>query len=229
MKKISSLLIVLLIIVFVSNSYSEGLAEPATPVAIVMKVIKDVKLKTAEASNWSGAKIGQQLSTGDEIKTEAKSLAVIKFTDGSIINVRENSSLKIYADKKNKQISKNTYIDKGDVQFNVNKQEAEEFKFTTPTMVASIRGTQGAFNVKEEESMLLCTEGSIFIEALLGSRQTGDITGGQFAKVGTEGNINIGQISPEQMNKIENMKKSNSKKVTIKTNAGNIVIEYLSE
>lgn len=231
MKKFRYLLVSIFAFVLIMQTsvFSEPMAEAATPVAILMKIIKDVQFKTGE-KDYINAKLGQSLSSGDEVKTGAKSLAQIKFTDGSIINIRENSSLKIYADKKGKDISKTTHLDKGNLQFNVSKQDAEEFKFTTPTMVASIRGTEGAIDIQNDgSSLLLCTKGAIDIEALLGNRETGNINGGQFAKVGLEGKLEIGDISPEQMKKVENLKKSNTKKVTIKTNAGSIVIEYLSE
>jgi hypothetical protein len=209
--------------------YSKVIKESASPVAVIMKVINDVIYKNVQ-SDWTAAKIGQPLSTGDEIKTGEKSLALIKFTDGSILNVREKSSLKIYADKKDKEILKNTFIENGNVEFNVNKQENEEFKFTTPTMVASIRGTEGYIgNLSDGSSILVCEKGSIDVEASLGNKQTGNIKGGQFAKVGKEGDIETGTVTEEQQKLNDKMKKSNTKKIIIKTNSGDLIIDYIAD
>ena len=150
MKKIYFPLVTLMIVVFAAINFAGENPSPASPIAIVMKVVKDVSFKKVDG-DWTTIKIGQALSTGDEIKTGAKSLALVKFTDNSILRVRENCSIKIYADKNDKQISKNTYIGKGGVNFEVAKQQQnEEFQFTTPTMVASIRGTKGFFQVGDE-------------------------------------------------------------------------------
>lgn len=200
-----------------------------SPVAIVMKTIKEVSLKKGSAS-WSDAKAGIPLATNDEIKTGDKSLALIKFTDNSILRVRENSTLKIYADKKQGDLSKNTYIDKGKVGFNVSKQQNEEFKFTTPTMVASIRGTGGYFDVGEDgNTLLVCTEGEIEIQATQGLKQTGTINGGSFAQVNTGGNLSTGNNTQQMNNENQSIKKQNIKRLIIKTNAGDLIIEYLGE
>lgn len=168
-----------------------------SPVAIVMKTIKEVSFKKDKA-NWVEAKAGIPLATNDEIKTGDKSLALIKFTDNSILRVRENSSLKIYADKKQGDLSKNTYIDKGKVGFNVTKQQNEEFKFTTPTMVASIRGTDGYFDVGEDgNTLLVCNEGQIEVQATQGEKQSGTVSGGNFVQVNENGSIKSGANTPQ--------------------------------
>jgi hypothetical protein len=220
----------LLFIVLAWNIFS---ADPPkggnAPVAIVMKIINDVTCKKGSA-NWSPAKNGAALSTSDEVKTGDKSLALIKFTDNSIIRVRENSSLKIFADKNNGQLAKNTYIDKGKVGFNVSKQENEEFRFTTPTMVASIRGTEGYIGVGNDgNSLLVCTEGNIDIKATQGQKQSGNVKAGKYAAIGSDGTITAGDITPQQQGESNTMKKSNVKRLTIKTDAGELIIEYLGD
>jgi hypothetical protein len=199
------------------------------PVAVIMKTISDVKYKKTN-TDWNGAKVGIPLSTNDEIKTGGKSLALIKFTDNSIIRVRENSSLKIYADKNKGDLSKNTYIDKGKVGFQVTKQGNDEFKFTTPTMVASIRGTEGYFDVDNEgQTLLVCTDGEIGVTATEGDKQTGTVTGGNFVQVGHNGQLNGGQNTPQMTTENQNLKNQNIKRLVIQTSNGELIIEYLGE
>lgn len=215
---------------FLSITFAGENPSPAeAPVAIVMKIVKDVNFKKADG-DWSTVKIGQPLATGDEVKTGSKSLALIKFTDNSILRVRENCSIKIYADKSNKQISKNTYINKGDVNFKVTKQENEEFQFTTPTMVASIRGTEGMIGVDENgNSSLFVEEGSVDYTTTVGEQKKGNVRGGNFASVDKDGQIDQGSISDQMRKKLENAKKTNTKKIIIDTNQGELIIEYLED
>ncbi len=199
-----------------------------SPVAVVMKIIKDVSFK--KGTNWASAKVGVPLSTADEIKTGDKSLALIKFTDNSLIRVRENSNLKIYAEKNKGDLSKNTYIDKGKVGFSVSHQENEEFRFTTPTMVASIRGTVGDIIVDGNgTSTLVLFEGLVDIKGTVGQKQSGTVKPGTTATIGQDGNIIVGVITPQQQQDSNSIKNTSTKKLIIKTSTGDLIIEYLGE
>lgn len=229
MKKIYFPLVALMIVVFAATNFAGENPSPASPIAIVMKVVKDVSFKKVDG-DWTTIKIGQALSTGDEIKTGAKSLALVKFTDNSILRVRENCSIKIYADKNDKVISKNTYIGKGGVNFEVAKQQQnEEFQFTTPTMVASIRGTKGFFQVGDDGTVLVLEEGTIDYKSLIGEQIKGNVRGGNSVVFTNDGQVTVANISPEQQRQLEDSKKTNTKKIIIKTNQGDLIIEYLEE
>lgn len=229
MKKFNFMVVVLMLVVFTATNFAGENPQPAAPIAIVMKIVKDVSFKKVDG-DWSNIKIGQALSTGDEIKTGAKSLALVKFTDNSILRVRENCSIKIYADKNDKQISKNTYIGKGGVNFEVAKQQQnEEFQFTTPTMVASIRGTKGFFQVGDDGTVLVLEEGAIDYKSLLGDQIKGNVKGGNSVVFTNDGQVTVSTISPDQQKQLEDSKKTNTKKIIIKTNQGDLIIEYLEE
>jgi len=228
MKKINFLFVVIILVAFGATNFA-ATPRGESPIAIVMKIVKDVNFKKVDG-NWNTTKIGQPLSTGDEIKTGAKSLALVKFTDNSILRVRENCSIKIYADKNDKQISKNTYIEKGGVNFEVTKQQQnEEFQFTTPTMVASIRGTKGFLQVGDEGTILILEEGAIDYKSLVGEQTKGNVTGGNSVIFYNTGQVTVATISPDQQKQLENSKKTNTKKIIIKTNQGDMIIEYLEE
>ncbi len=229
MKKINFPLLAIILVAFVATNFAGKNPPPESPIAIVMKVVKDVNFKKVDG-DWTTTKIGQALSTGDEIKTGAKSLALVKFTDNSILRVRENCSIKIYADKNDKKISKNTYIEKGGVNFEVTKQQQnEEFQFTTPTMVASIRGTKGFLQVGDDGTVLVLEEGSIDYKSLIGEQMKGNVTGGNSVIFYNNGQVTVETISPDQLKQLEDSKKTNTKKIIIKTNQGDLIIEYLEE
>jgi len=229
MKKINFPLLAIMLVTLSAAIFAGKTPPPESPVAIVMKVIKDVNFKKVDG-DWITTKIGQALSTGDEIKTGAKSLALVKFTDNSILRVRENCSIKIYADKNNKQITKNTYIGKGGVNFEVTKQQQnEEFQFTTPTMVASIRGTKGFLQVGDDGTILILEDGSVDFKSLVGEQTKGNITGGNSVIFTNDGQVTVTTISPDQQKQLEESKKTNTKQIIIKTNQGDMIIEYLEE
>ncbi len=130
-------------------------------VALVSKVILDVKRKEPE-KDWTDAKRGQTLASGDHVRTGTNSLAVIKFKDNSLVRVREESELTVTGDVSGSAFSKSINLTKGAVGFNIQKQQSgEEFSFRSPTSVASIRGTAGIFIAGTLEDVLTVLEGRI--------------------------------------------------------------------
>ncbi len=130
-------------------------------VALVSRVILDVSRKEAE-KDWAAAKRGETLSTGDRVKTGEKSLAIIKFKDNSLVRVRERSELTVTGEVNARAFSKSVNVEKGVVGFNIKKQNAdEEFRFTSPTSVASIRGTGGQFTSQALADTLTVIEGLV--------------------------------------------------------------------
>jgi hypothetical protein len=229
-KYIALLLLLLLpALVFAAENPDKLTSKSETPIAVVMKVVKDVSMKK-EGTDWTTAKIGQSLKTGDEVKTGDKSLALIKFTDNSLIRVRENSSLKIFADKNDKNIAKNTYIEKGRVGFEVSKQENEDFKFTTPTMVASIRGTEGFFDVfPDGASLLVVARGLIEVLGTLGNKDGGNVGAGQYVMYNNNGDMTLGDATEGMLNDQRGTKSTTLKKIKIQTSQGELIIEYYAE
>ena len=200
---------------------------PSNTVAFVKKIVLDVTYrKTSEQSDWELAKTGTLLEDGGEVKTGDKSLALVIFTDGSgLLRVRENSILHIYGTKKEKAMNKNTFIQKGLINFEVNKQSTdEEFKFTTPTVVASIRGTDGFLNYSEDSTFTMyLNSGSA---GLTGSAGCDSLTAGSTIVITGDGQCNTGQASQSNINTFNSTKNTNEKKIKIKTNKGEVEIKY---
>lgn len=215
----------------ISSSSLFSQDKDATPIALLKKVVKDVSYKKIDATDWATARTGVPLLSGEQVKTGFKSLALVLFTDGTgLLRVRENSTMYIYGDRDGNKINKNTFIEKGLIGFDVNKQEAEEFKFTTPTAVAAIRGTAGYVEVGSDSSTtIVCDHGRIEVESLIGEKATSTVDGGSAISIQRDGKILKGVSSPQQLKKLNKTKKTKAKKIFIETEEGTIEIEFYPE
>ncbi len=230
MKAKSLMIVFILPLLFGFASDKNSAKSGDTPVALVKKIIKNVDFRKNAESDWEIARTGLPLNNGGEVRTATNSFALVLFTDGSgLLKVQPNSVLKVYGEFANKRMNKNTLIDKGTVGFDVNKQEDEEFKFTTPTAVASIRGTEGVFEVAENgESIMILKSGSVELQTKTGKKVT--LTAGNTAVFDLEGNATVTPSTEDDKNKMSKATSLTTKKVRIKTSTGEeIMIEYFSD
>lgn len=152
-------------------------APDESPIALVSKVIMDVTRKN-EGQDWRIAKRGETLASGERIRTGEKSFAVIKFTDNSMLRVREKSEVVVTGVKNGKTFSKSTELERGVIGFSIKKQRpGEEFRFSSPTSVASIRGTSGQFGAQDSVDLLVVLEGLVRLENKISNRFI-DVEGG---------------------------------------------------
>lgn len=200
-----------------------------SPIAIVQKVVGKVDYKKQDAE-WQAAKKGITLNDEDMLRTSRHSLSVVSFIDGSVLRVRENSELIVYGRMNNKKINKSVEIKNGKFGFEVRPQNNEEFRFITPSVVASIKGTDGFIEVKEDSStVIFLNSGSMELESVKGAKVRGMLQAGNSALVSPEGEIMMRESNDDdlrQFNKIINMK---TKTILIKTSSGVIEIEYLDD
>jgi hypothetical protein len=218
------LILLLALVPFIFSSESKG--QNNSPVALVKKIIKDVTFKKSSESDWDVAKTGTPLLDGGQVKTGTKSLALVLFTEGSLLRVRENSILNIYGSKEGNKVSRNTVIAKGTLGFDVKKQGDDEFKFTTPTAVASIRGTDGLIFCDSTVTRVFLENGELYIESTTDPTKNGRIVGGEKISMDQEGNIVKTELTEEEKNIINQAKTQSTKKVIIKTAHGDVEIEY---
>ncbi|MCX8056935.1 MAG: FecR family protein [Ignavibacteria bacterium] len=196
--------------------------------AIVLKVIQDVKHKKPQTS-WLTTKPSTQLETNDQLRTGEKSVAVVRFVDGSSLRVREKTIITIFADKRERGLIKNTKIDVGKMRFDVEKQQDDdEFIITTPTAVATIRGTSGLVNVLEDGQTILTVEtGIVDVKALFGTQQSTSVEAGRTSIINRDGNISVNQANEQQLNEVRNSLKSNEKFIRVITPQGTFRVYYL--
>jgi len=149
----------------------------SAPIGLLSKVILEV-LRKESGKTWENAMRGQTLGSGDMVRTGPKSLAIIKFKDNSLVRLRERSELTVTGTITGGAFYKAVEVQMGVVGFNVQKQRSgEEFRFTSPTSVASIRGTAGMFGTAAATDTLTVTEGSVLFTNRISSKSV-DVSSG---------------------------------------------------
>jgi hypothetical protein len=196
-------------LLFVCGVVIAGSPNDAPTVATVTRTIKQVDRRQGEAE-WSAARKGDMLQSGDLIRTGEASLAIVKFLDNSMLQVREHSVLTLSGTKGDRTLSKDVRLTNGGVGFTISKQRpGEEFRFSSPTSVASIRGTSGFFASSDSSDTLTVLEGTIeFTNLRTHARVT--VEAGYSAVAGTDGSIDQSPSTSEQRGEAEGAVKTGS-------------------
>lgn len=214
-------------VVFAQNKHIKD-----TTLGTTVRVVKEIIYIPSNGKEITQKAPGQALFVEDKVQTGKGCLAIVRFLDKSTLVVQENSLLKIFGTKsgsgKNAGIKSNTIVNEGKAFFKVEKQNSNgDFKFTTPTMVASIRGTEGLISaISDTASTLAVTEGLVYVEAVGGSKESGNIPAGKTATVNKSGKLTTSTISNEMKLEIEKAQDTDIKKMIIKTTKGDFIIEY---
>lgn len=169
--------------------------------AYIMKVVRDVE-KKSPTTGWVSAVTLDQLKSGYEVRTKEKSFALIRFADESKVAVREKSVITISGETDGKQIlNRDVYIERGRAVFQVKKQETEQFRFTSPISVASIRGTEGGtgFDPGAGESDITIVTGVAEFRSTRTNCQT-TVGAGQTGKIDSTGNCNNAPATQNSLN-----------------------------
>jgi hypothetical protein len=196
----------IVIILGVSTRAAFALYPDEQPIGLFSKVILDVTHKVPD-STWQMATRGQTLGSGDMIKTGLRSFAVIKFKDNSLVRVREQSEVTVTGILQEKRFSKSVDIRNGGVGFNVTKQRTEEeFRFSSPTSVASIRGTGGVF-IRGEFDTLTVIDGAVLIRNTVSS-DTATVQAGYTALSGPDGSLRVRASTREEKRSAEDATRS---------------------
>ena len=114
----------------------------AKPIAITIKSKGKVKVSESGKKSDKKLKRGFRLKDGDKIVTGDKSYAAFRFIDDrSLVRVRANSSCTIQGKEEDNSIFKNIFLEIGTIFARITKQKGR-FQVTTPTSVASVKGTK---------------------------------------------------------------------------------------
>src|SRR5260221_5625498 len=174
-----------------------GEAQNQGPLALIMKVIPQVS-KRSSVKDWSDAVKGDALGTGDRVRTAKSSLAIIKFRDRSIVRLREQSELTLDGQLLEGKVTKTVQLSKGGFGFEIQKQHDEQFRLTSPTSVASIRGTKGKLSGGEGFDTLIVTEGLVRLHNNVSNRDT-DVAAGSIGFSNQDGTLSVRQATAEEI------------------------------
>lgn len=134
--KIKSFIIIILISVFI---VSLGLAKD--PIAVIVKSRGAVTVQYEKDGKRLKARRGTKLYTGAMLIAKEKSYASMLFVDDrSMIRVRPNSILTVNGKREKNNIAKNISLEVGTIFAKITKHKSG-FQITTPTSVASVKGT----------------------------------------------------------------------------------------
>lgn len=168
--------------------------------ATVIKVVRSVD-KKGPATGWQKALLADQLHSGYELRTEQGSFAMIKFPDETKIIVRQNSIVQVKAQVQGRQVlDRSIYMSRGNVAFDVKKQKTEQFRFSSPISVASIRGTRGGYSSSADSvDQLIINEGLATLTNLL-SHLSQDVSTGQIGITYGNGQLDVHNSTHDQQN-----------------------------
>ncbi len=171
-------------------------AQKKKTVATIFKPVGIVDYKT-ENKDWVKAKSATPMIAGDIIRTQENSFAIIKFLENSMIRVQEKSEVTVSGEIAKGEFSKNVYLQRGEVGFQVKKRPNEKFEFSTPTSVASIRGTSGLLIAGQDSTdVLILGSGSVDFKNLI-SNIIQNIKAGQTGYSMADGTIKVEESSQE--------------------------------
>ncbi len=147
---------------------------------------------------------GSQVVKGDVITSGEKSIAVIQFSQLSVITIKSGTVLKIN-DLANAGVNgkvnaaESFTIDKGSV-FNKVMTKGTEYSAGTPTMVAAVRGTAFMVQVKDGVTRVDLVEGELLVTQNTG--ETLVLTAGQSIISTKDGLSKPGVISKKESEKL---------------------------
>jgi hypothetical protein len=149
---------------------------------------------------WKKATPAMPLFPENVVRTGANSFAIIKFLESSILRVQEQSEVVISGTKsEGKEFSKDVHVRTGTVGFNVKKRPNEKFEFSTPTSVASIRGTEGVLVSNRDSSDILVLESGVVVLTNLVSNRIVTVNKGETGLSFPNGQISVRMSQPSDI------------------------------
>jgi hypothetical protein len=194
MKKRNIILLSALFVFAVSLAFNAD----SKNVALFWIVKNNVEKSPEGGKDWKAAKKGQLIYSNDVVRTEKNAFALIKFNDTSTLRMGPSSEVQVYGEN----TPSSTQISSGEVGFNMAKQKDKPFQFTTPTAVASIRGTEGLFAIQiNGTDFLTIIEGLVRFSNRV-SNDTVDVGAGETGESSGDGKISVHKSTQDDLNRL---------------------------
>ena len=175
-------------------SFSLAFSAGAKVVAAISTLKGAVMIKPFGSRKYIPAYKGQMLKSGEWLKTKEGVFVAIVFLDGSNIKIQQETEVKISSYRMTaKELRTNLEMSKGQAWSNVADQGAGgQFTITTPTAVASVKGTEFdlAYDLENDETTLIVLAGEVEFAGELGTILAGAMesskNGGPSVKISDE-------------------------------------------
>lgn len=193
--KMRNVILLLSLFAFIASVAFKMVSSPDN-IALFWIIKNNVEKK--QTSDWIKAKKADLIYPGDFVRTQKESFTLIKFNDASTLRLGPNSEVQIYGDKD----PTSTDVRGGDVGFSMGKRKTGQFEFTTPTSVASIRGTEGLLIVQMNGTdFLTIVEGLVRFRNIF-SNDSVEIGSGQTGVSSRDGTINVHQSTHQDSTRV---------------------------
>ncbi|MFC2061636.1 FecR domain-containing protein [Elusimicrobiota bacterium] len=173
MKRLKILIDILVIVLFISPACFAS-------VAVVSEIEGELSYRSTEMQDWASVSAGQELDTGDRLKTGDKATAIINFNAGHSAVMNENSEMVIRSAMKEKT---NLDLFKGKLRSKVKKLTGEQaYIIETPQAVCAVRGTDFTVSVKKNMTKIRVYEGVVEAKELITGKKL-EISAGQSSDI----------------------------------------------
>ena len=160
-------------IIFFIICFSFAFSANAKVVAAISTLKGLVMVKPVGSRKYIPAYKGQMLKNGEWLKTKDGVFVAIVFLDGSNIKIQQQTEVKISSYRMTaKELKTNLVMSKGQAWSNVADQgPGGEFTITTPTAVASVKGTEFdlEYDIDKGETTLIVLAGEVEFAGELGT------------------------------------------------------------
>lgn len=141
--------------------------------ARIVRLLGKARIKNGEADDWRPAKIGQSVTNGDLIETGPQSRLIIHYR-GTQIRLAARTRTRVDNLLDNSRES-HVHLQKGFAWFSVNgKQQPRGFSVSTPTAIASVRGTKFSLAETGQGALSCVCEGTVDMRNLVNAAARSD-------------------------------------------------------
>ena len=177
---------------------------PSSKVAIAIKTKGNVSIIYKGLNSAQVLKPGSPLSHQDKIKTGKNGyIALMYLDDKTVVKMLGNSDLTIMGDRSGNKINKSLDIKYGRVAANVKPQKGKEFRISTPTSVASVKGTE--FAIQSDPSTgdsFTLIEGLIEVTNSITGEST-EVQEGETATSTPDGSLDVAETTNDDLDGFE--------------------------
>jgi hypothetical protein len=154
-------------------------------VALVLRAEGEARVQRVVSKQWEDVVRGKRLDSGDLVRTGAKALVAVVFTDDkSLLKIRSNSEVVIRGSRQQASVAKRILLNLGEIWARVAQGQAD-FRVETPSGVAAVKGT--------EFYATMDAEGTFTVIAVSGLLELSNQFGSAFLRAGETGQMRKGE------------------------------------